>query len=51
MNQKQIIKELEELVEMASFSVPYEDDTEQTFRVVEISDIQKLIDKFKNATK
>ena len=51
MNQKQIIKELEELVKMASFPVPYEDDPEQTFRVVEISDIQKLIDKFKNATK
>lgn len=51
MNQQQIIKELEELVEMASFPVPYEDDPEQTFRVVEISDIQKLIDKFKNTTK
>lgn len=51
MNQKQIIEELEELVEMASFSVPYEDNPKQTFRVVEISDIQKLIDKFKNATK
>ena len=50
MNQKQIIEELEELVEMASFSVPYEDDTEQTFRAVEVGDIKKLIDKFKNAT-
>ena len=51
MNQKQIIKELEELVEMASFPVPYEDDTEQTFRAVEVGDIETIIDKIKNATK
>jgi len=51
MNQKQIIKELEELVKMASFPVPYEDDTEQTFRAVEVGDIEKIIDKIKNATK
>ena len=51
MNQKQIIKELEELVKMASFPVPYEDDTEQTFRAVEVSDIITIIDKIKNATK
>ena len=51
MNQKQIIEELEELVEMASFSVPYEDNPKQTFRVVEISDIITIIDKIKNATK
>lgn len=51
MNQKQIIEELEELVKMASFSVPYEDDPELTFRAVEISDIITIIDKLKNATK
>lgn len=51
MNEKQIIQELEELVEMASFPVPYEDDTEQTFRAVEVSDIITIIDKIKNATK
>ncbi len=50
MNQKQIIKELEELVEMASFKIACEDGTEENYTVVEISDIQKLIDKFKNAT-
>jgi len=51
MNQQQIIKELEELVKMASFPVPYEDDPEQTFRAVEVSDIITIIDKLKNTTK
>jgi len=51
MNQKQIIKELEELVKMASFPVPYEDNPELTFRAVEVSDIITIIDKLKTATK
>tara|TARA_R100001463_G_scaffold104114_3_gene158703 strand:+ start:583 stop:738 length:156 start_codon:yes stop_codon:yes gene_type:complete len=51
MNQQQIIKELEELVKMASFPVPYEDNPELTFRAVEVSDIITIIDKLKNTTK
>ncbi len=51
MNQKQIIEELENLVKMDSFPVPYEDDPEQTFTAVEVSDIITIIDKIKNATK
>ena len=51
MNQQQIIKELEELVKMASFPVPYEDNVELTFRAVEVSDIITIIDKLKNTTK
>ena len=45
MNQKQIIEELKELIEMASFKITCEDGTQENYTVVEISDIERLIDK------
>ena len=50
MNQKQIIKELENIVEMASFKIACEDGTQENYRVVEISDIETIIEKIKNTT-
>ena len=50
MNQKQIIKELENIVEMASFKIACEDGTQENYTVVEISDIETIIEKIKNKT-
>ncbi len=47
MEKKQIIKELEELVEMASFKIEADEWVQEDCTVVELSDIQKLIDKIK----
>jgi len=47
MEKKQIIKELEELVEMASFKIKADEWVQEDYTVIEISDIQKLIDKIK----
>ena len=47
MEKKQIIKELEELVEMASFKIEADELFQEDYTVIEISDIQKLIDKIK----
>ena len=50
MNQKQIIKELEELVEMASFKIEADKWVQDDYTVIEISDIQTIIEKIKNTT-
>ncbi len=47
MNQQQIIKELEELVEMASFKIEADEWVQEDYTVVEISDIERLINKLK----
>ena len=44
----EIIEELKELIEMASFKIACEDGTEENYTVVEISDIERLIDKLQN---
>jgi len=41
----EIIEELKQLIEMTSFKITCEDGTEENYTVVEISDIQRLIDK------
>lgn len=47
MEKKQIIKQLEELVEMASFKIEADEWVQEDYTVIEISDVQKLIDKIK----
>jgi|DEB0MinimDraft_4_1074332.scaffolds.fasta_scaffold533331_2 hypothetical protein len=46
LTKEQLIKELYELIDLWSHRVPYEDDNETDYEVIETHDLKELIKKF-----